>query len=170
MDYGKVYKDSIINLININEKLINSVDKKAVFVICDDDTRKSIDENFSYINSFLLTEYVIQTEYDNFKELYSYVSGVFKNEYIYKYLLQVFGELLEEYLRVAEFKFELMKKTNNNSFTNFDSDALNKFFTEYQLLIDEYDLFKLEYSNVEHYSLLGDYANQINNGFKKNIN
>ena len=39
MDYGKVYKDSIINLININEKLINSVDKKAVFVICDDDTR-----------------------------------------------------------------------------------------------------------------------------------
>lgn len=167
MDYAQTYKNALVDLIEINEGLIDSVDKKTPFVECDDKTRDSVEDDFRLIDNFLMTEYVIDTEYKNFKELSGYVASIFKNDYIYKYLLQVLSELLEEYLRVLHFKLDLMNKTNNTSFTNFDGDALNLFFDEYQLLIDEYDLFKLEYSHVEHYSLLGNYADQINDAYKK---
>lgn len=170
MDYAQTYKNALVDLIEINEGLINSVDKKTPFVECDDKTRDSVEDDFRLIDNFLMTEYVIDTEYKNFKELSGYVASIFKNDYIYKYLLQVLSELLEEYLRVLHFKLDLMNKTNNASFTNFDGDALNLFFDEYQLLIDEYDLFKLEYSHVEHYSLLGNYADQINDAYKKSNN
>ena len=55
----------------------------------------------------------------------------------------------------------MLKEYNVDSFTGFNKDGINQFIEEYGVYIDEFDLFKLEFGNVERYQLLNNYSKAV---------
>ena len=165
MDYGEKYKESIINLIEINSNMIDTTEE--AFVLCDDNIRQDVEDNVKYILSFLETEYVVNAEYEDFKELSGYLYEVFQNDVIYKYLLTLLEFALKDLLKVADFKFKMVEEGNFDSFTKFNSDIIKEFFNVYENFQENYLMFILEYKNFEHYSLIHDYNRNLKDAFTK---
>ncbi len=159
MDYASQYRNSILNLISINNELIKST--KDPFVQWERETFDLIELNIKYILSFLETEYIIDDEYKDFKEFTAYIYKIFKEEYIYKFLLFLVEDLLNSKLRLVDYKMNMLKEYNVDSFTGFNKDGINQFIEEYGVYIDEFDLFKLEFGNVERYQLLNNYSKAV---------
>lgn len=165
MDYGEKYKESLSNLIQINSDMIDTTEE--IFVLCNDDIRQDVEDNVKYILSFLETEYVVNAEYEDFKELTFYLNEVFQNDVIYKYLLTLLEFALKDMLRVSDFKFKMLKEKGVDSFTKFDSDVIREFFKIYESFQDNYLLFILEYKNFQHYSLIQDYNRTLRDSLSK---
>ena len=157
MNYANQYRESICNLIKINNQLISS--SKDPFIFWD---------SGSYVLSFLDTEYIIDDEYNDFKEFANYIYKIFKEESIYKFILLLVDELLESKLRLVDYKLNLIEKYNVVSFTKLNKEGINEFIEEYTTYIAEFDLFKLEFSNVERYQLLNDYSKSVKDYYSNN--
>lgn len=166
MDYANKYKESICNLISINNQLIAS--SKDPFILWDKESFENIELNINYVLSFLETEYIIDDEYNDFKEFANYIYKIFKEEAIYKFLLLLVDELLLSKLRLVDYKINMLKKYNIESFTKLNKDGINEFIEEYTVYIGEFDLFKLEFSNVERYQLLNDYSKAVKDYYTNN--
>ncbi len=166
MDYANKYKESICNLININNQLIDS--SKDPFILWDEESFENIELNINYVLSFLETEYIIDDEYNDFKEFANYIYKIFKEESIYKFLLLLVDELLLSKLRLVDYKLNMLKKYNVESFTKLNKEGINEFIEEYTVYIGEFDLFKLEFSNVERYQLLNDYSKAVKDYYTNN--
>ncbi|WP_295721504.1 hypothetical protein [uncultured Methanobrevibacter sp.] len=166
MDYANQYRESICNLININNQLIAS--SKDPFILWDKESFELIELNINYVLSFLETEYIIDDEYNDFKDFANYIYKIFKEESIYKFLLLLVDELLLSKLRLVDYKLNMLKKYNIESFTKLNKDGINEFIEEYTLYIGEFDLFKLEFSNVERYQLLNDYSKAVKDYYTNN--
>lgn len=168
MNYANQYRESICNLININNQLIAS--SKDPFIFWDSGSFELIELNINYVLSFLETEYIIDDEYNDFKEFANYIYKIFKEESIYKFILLLVDELLESKLRLVDYKLNLIEKCNVVSFTKLNKEGINEFIEEYTAYIAEFDLFKLEFSNVERYQLLNDYSKSVKDYYSNNNN
>ena len=166
MNYANQYRESICNLININNQLIAS--SKDPFIFWDSGSFELIELNINYVLSFLETEYIIDDEYNDFKEFANYIYKIFKEESIYKFILLLVDELLESKLRLVDYKLNLIEKCNVVSFTKLNKEGINEFIEEYTTYIAEFDLFKLEFSNVERYQLLNDYSKSVKDYYSNN--
>lgn len=166
MNYANQYRESICNLININNQLIAS--SKDPFIFWDSGSFELIELNINYVLSFLETEYIIDDEYNDFKEFANYIYKIFKEESIYKFILLLVDELLESKLRLVDYKLNLIEKYNVVSFTKLNKEGINEFIEEYTTYIAEFDLFKLEFSNVERYQLLNDYSKSVKDYYSNN--
>ncbi|WP_040681871.1 hypothetical protein [Methanobrevibacter boviskoreani] len=159
MEYGETYRDSIINLITINNDLLESSDES--FVKCNDEIRSLINSNTSYISSFLMTEFVFQAEYDDFKELDYYIMKIFPDDEIYKFFIMLVDEVLKKLLYIAEYKFKLMELNNLSTFTEFSAEDLKEFIKEYEDFRLEFDMFQVDFCDVSHYFSLNSYTENI---------
>ena len=166
MNYANQYRESICNLIKINNQLISSY--KDPFIFWDSGSFELIELNINYVLSFLDTEYIIDDEYNDFKEFANYIYKIFKEESIYKFILLLVDELLESKLRLVDYKLNLIEKYNVVSFTKLNKEGINEFIEEYTTYIAEFDLFKLEFSNVERYQLLNDYSKSVKDYYSNN--
>lgn len=166
MNYANQYRESICNLIKINNQLISS--SNDPFIFWDSGSFELIELNINYVLSFLETEYIIDDEYNDFKEFANYIYKIFKEESIYKFILLLVDELLESKLRLVDYKLNLIEKYNVVSFTKLNKEGINEFIEEYTTYIAEFDLFKLEFSNVERYQLLNDYSKSVKDYYSNN--
>ncbi len=166
MNYANQYRESICNLIKINNQLISS--SKDPFIFWDSGSFELIELNINYVLSFLDTEYIIDDEYNDFKEFANYIYKIFRQESIYKFILLLVDELLESKLRLVDYKLNLIEKYNVVSFTKLNKEGINEFIEEYTTYIAEFDLFKLEFSNVERYQLLNDYSKSVKDYYSNN--
>ena len=102
------------------------------------------------------------------QEFANYIYKIFKEESIYKFILLLVDELLESKLRLVDYKLNLIEKYNVVSFTKLNKEGINEFIEEYTTYIAEFDLFKLEFSNVERYQLLNDYSKSVKDYYSNN--